>query len=230
MSVQGGNWQIFDGMVKSSNATVHLNSSVTSIKKDTGTGKYNIQSTSIDANSERTHQSKVFDTVILAAPYQYSKINVEEGILEKTPDTIPYVSLHVTLFTSPYLTFSRDFFNLPPDAEVPTTILTTLPPDEIPANPENGVGKAGFFSISTLRTVINPKTLEKENLYKIFSPKPVTSDFLSGLFGVESKLNHQIVVRPICHLLPRPAGQPPSDQPDPITKTNIQQYPQISAP
>lgn len=186
MSVQGGNWQIFDGMVKSSNATVHLNNTVTSITKSKG--KYSVQTTSVDANSETTHQNKVFDTVVLAAPYQYSKINIEEGILKKTPNTIPYVSLHVTLFTTPYLTFNRDFFNLGLDADIPTTILTTLPSDEVPTNPEEGVGKAGFFSISTLRTVINPKTLEKENLYKIFSPKPVTSKFLSGLFNVSSKL------------------------------------------
>ena len=127
-----------------------------------------------------------FDTVVLAAPHQYSKIEFEKGLLKRTPDEIPYVTLHVTLFTS---TRALDpvYFNLTPGAEVPSSILTTLPPDEVPETPEDGVGSPGFFSISTLRQVINPKTLEKEYLYKIFSPKKVTSEFLSGILGVPSQ-------------------------------------------
>ncbi|CAG8954957.1 hypothetical protein HYFRA_00008646 [Hymenoscyphus fraxineus] len=182
VSVDGGNWQIFDSMVKHSNATLHLNSTVNSITKTKG--RYRLNTTSIDASSEETQRSTAFDTIVLAAPYQYAKINVEEGLLKKVPDTVPYVSLHVTLFTSPHR-FSRDFFNLGPDAEIPSTILTTLSPDEVIANPEKGVGKAGFFSISTLRTVINPETLKMESLYKSFSPEPVTPEFLAKLFGTD---------------------------------------------
>ena len=54
--------------------------------------------------------------------------------------------------------------------------------------PQHGAGSTGFFSISTLRTVINPKTLQKERLYKIFSPAKLTSDFLSNILGAPSKL------------------------------------------
>jgi len=102
--------------------------------------------------------------------------------LKRTPDAIPYVTLHVTLFTSP-LNISGSFFNLAPGTAVPTTILTTLPADEIPPNASRGVGSAGFWSISTLRRVINPETLELENLYKIFSPQPITPSFLSSLLN-----------------------------------------------
>jgi len=130
-----------------------------------------------------TLEEESFDTVVLAAPLQFSGITTEKDLLKHTPDYIPYVKLHVTLFTSPY-PLNGAYFNVAPGAEVPTTILTTLPTDEVPENPEKGVGSPGFFSISTLRTVVNPKTLHKEYLYKVFSPEELTFKFLSGILGV----------------------------------------------
>ena len=182
MQIEGGNWQIFDGMLKASNSTVLLETTVDRIRKNKGT--YSIRTSFQDPNSEiRQTREDSFDTVVLAAPLQYSDIEVENGILEYTPDKIPYVTLHVTLFTSPH-TLNPTFFNLAPDAEVPTTVLTTLPPNEVPEHPEDGVGSPGFFSISTLRKVVNPKTEQKEYLYKIFSPREVTPEFLSGILGI----------------------------------------------
>ncbi|CAI4214696.1 unnamed protein product [Parascedosporium putredinis] len=49
----------------------------------------------------------------------------------------------------------------------------------------DAAGKAGFFSVSTLRRVKNPKTRQTEYLYKVFSPEVVDPDFLSRLLGVE---------------------------------------------
>src|SRR4029079_10857757 len=43
----------------------------------------------------------------------------------------------------------------------------------------------GFYSISTLRTVTNPKTMKEEHLYKIFSAEKVTAAFLSEILGVK---------------------------------------------
>ena len=174
MSIKGGNWQIFDGMLKSSNATIQLNAKVNAIAKEKG--KYIVKTLAKDAievDGILPYEDKSFDTVVLAAPLQYSEITVENGLLKYTPDEIPYVRLHVTLFTSPY-PLNGAYFNLGPDDEVPTTILTTLGPDEVPGNPEEGAGSSGFFSISTLRTVTNPKALQKEYLYKIFSPEELT--------------------------------------------------------
>jgi prenylcysteine oxidase/farnesylcysteine lyase len=184
MQIDGGNWQIFDGMLKASNATTLLNTTVSEITKSKG--RYSIKTTSKDESSAVYNNEEPFDTVVLAAPHQYSKIDFEKGLLKRTPDEIPYVTLHVTLFTSTR-TLDPVYFNLTPGAEVPSSILTTLPPDEVPETPEDGVGSPGFFSISTLRQVTNPKTLENEYLYKIFSPKKVTSEFLSGILGVPSQ-------------------------------------------
>jgi prenylcysteine oxidase/farnesylcysteine lyase len=181
--IEGGNWQIFDGMVKASNASLLLNSTVNEITKQKD--KYMVNTSSKHTDSgETTTSEEPFDTVVLAAPLQYSGLDIS-SLTKHVPDKIPYVTLHVTLFSSPKK-FDAAFFNLTPDAEVPTTILTTLPANNNITNPEDAVGPAGFFSISTLRTVINPKTLEKEHLYKIFSPKKITTEFLSGLLGVPS--------------------------------------------
>ncbi|CZT42570.1 related to prenylcysteine lyase [Rhynchosporium secalis] len=183
MQIQGGNWQIFYSMLKASNTSTLLNTTVNAISKTNG--KYKIK-TSFRAST--THETltneEAFDTVVLAAPLQYTDLKLKKGLLQRIPDEIPYVTLHVTLFAT-NKTFSPLFFNLSPGSEVPTTILTTLAPDEVPEAPPKGVGSPGFFSISTLRQVINPKTLEKENLYKIFSPEKITSEFLSKLFATE---------------------------------------------
>ena len=186
MSIKGGNWQIFEGMLNASNANVQLNTAVDLIAKEKG--RYVVKTLRNNATSVAEilpHHEETFDTIVLAAPLQYSGITFEEDFLKHTPDMIPYVSLHVTLFTS-LLPLNGAYFNLKPGAEIPTTILTTLPPDEVPADPQHGAGSIGFFSISTLRTVVNPKTLQKERLYKIFSPEKITPDFLSNILGAPS--------------------------------------------
>jgi len=184
MQIEGGNWQIFAAMLNASDAKVRLNTAVTKVKKSKG--KYRIMSVPKDTISGvNIGTEELFDSIVLAGPLQFSDIEIEKGFLKHTPDKIPYVTLHVTLFTSSS-TLNPTYFNLAPDAETPTTVLTTLSPDEVPPNPEDGVGSSGFFSISTLRTLVNPRTLEKEYLYKIFSPHKITSDFLSSILGTPS--------------------------------------------
>ncbi|KAM3069996.1 hypothetical protein ACMFMG_003967 [Clarireedia jacksonii] len=181
MQIQGGNWQMFDSMVKASNSTVLLNHTVTEITKSND--RYRIKTTTQDATGRSHTHDEPFDTIILAAPLQYTDIKIPSDLLTHTPDTIPYVTLHVTLFTSPH-TLNPTFFGLPSDSSsMPNTILTTLPPNTTPTDFQKPVGPAGFFSISTLRKVINPETLEYEYLYKIFSPSALTSEFLSGILG-----------------------------------------------
>lgn len=185
MQIKGGNWQIFDRMLKASGANVNLKSTVANIKKLDG-GKFSIETTGEKGdfsviNSVHTE----FDSVVLAAPLQYSHIDIEH-LTKHVPDSIPYVHLHVTLFASP-LKLNPMYFNLKPGTLAPTTILTTLSPSDQPSPVQDGVGSAGFFSISTLREATNPQTQQKEYLYKIFSPKAITSEFLSDIFGVPSK-------------------------------------------
>ncbi|KAF4879508.1 Farnesylcysteine lyase [Colletotrichum siamense] len=186
--VIGGNWQIFDTMLQKTNATVNRNTTVTSMEVKTGptSSKYFISAkdSHADAGAEADQYPVAFDNVVIATPWQYSDISVAEDLFQHKIDEIPYVKLHVTLFASPFR-LSPEYFGMEPGSKAPDTVLTTLnPADEAKAGAE-GAGKAGFYSISTLRTATNPETLKDEFIYKIFSPKQVTAEFLSQLLGVK---------------------------------------------
>ena len=181
MSVKGGNWQIFSRMLQHSNANLLLNTSVNSISHDPKSNVYALTSTSSFSSAVITESVDTYDTIILAAPLQFANLTLP-STLPKLPDAIPYEHLHVTLFTSPHL-LSPLFFNLPPSSLVPTTILTTMPP---PSPNQEGTASdvLEFFSISTLRSLTNPRTREREYLYKIFSPQPISPTFLAKLLGL----------------------------------------------
>ncbi|KAL9076286.1 MAG: hypothetical protein Q9161_001002 [Pseudevernia consocians] len=166
MSIQGGNWQIFDGMLKASGARVLLNTSVSSVyRQSDGSYAINALSSSYPTGIDLT----VYDTVVLAAPLQFAKLSLTPAPVNPPPE-IAYVNLHVTLFTSPRK-LKPQAFNL--ESSVPTTILTTTPKTN--ANPPP------FYSISTLRTLTNPTTHQREYLYKIFSPAPVSASWLHSI-------------------------------------------------
>lgn len=168
VSIQGGNWQIFDGMLKASGAKVLLNTSVSNIyRQSDGTYAVNALSSSYPTGIDLA----VYDTVIVAAPLQFAKLSLTPAPTNPPPE-IPYVNLHVTLFTSRHK-LNPQAFNL--ESDVPTTILTTTPKTN--ANPPP------FYSISTLRTLTNPISYQREYLYKIFSPAPVSASWLHSILA-----------------------------------------------
>ncbi|GAP85082.1 putative prenylcysteine oxidase [Rosellinia necatrix] len=185
-AIEGGNWQIFANMVNASGADVHLSSTVTSIALN-AEKKYEITTgqQEKDGNSKaaKSHPAE-FDDVIIATPWQFANISASEDVIQHPIDTIPYAKLHVTLFASPYK-FSPAFFKMPPASNVPVSVLTTLSADEEAQPGGAGAGKAGFYSATLQRIVMNPRTHNPEYVYKIFSPEAVTPDFLSELLGVE---------------------------------------------
>jgi prenylcysteine oxidase/farnesylcysteine lyase len=188
MSVKGGNWQIFANMIGISANRHLLSTEVKTIeRRQDGTftvgAKMACSNTEADDPSESTTSSD-FDAIILAAPYQFLSINFTPS-LQFIPETVPYVILHVTLFTSPHR-LSPSAFNLPPDQHVPHTILTTLPENEDPAPANTSqAGTPGFFSISTLRQVTNPSNPDRpEYLYKVFSPTSINATFLARILGL----------------------------------------------
>ncbi|KAH7043779.1 Prenylcysteine lyase-domain-containing protein [Macrophomina phaseolina] len=181
MSVDGGNWRIFSHLAHAATHDIRLNTSVSAlIKRSDATYTLIPQDSTTSALRAPEH----FDAVILAAPYHSANISIT-ALPEHVPDAIPYVKLHVTLFASPHR-LAASAFNLPDGTPVPQVVLTTLGKsddargDDSPAR----VGAAGFFSISALRRVRNPRTGQREYLYKIFSPAPVTGGFLARILGV----------------------------------------------
>ncbi|KAF7178589.1 hypothetical protein CNMCM7691_007401 [Aspergillus felis] len=182
VSIEGGNWRIFEGMLRSSEADVRVNHSVTSVQRNAdGT-------ITVGFKAAEVEESSLFDEVVIAGPLQYSGITIEPP-LAHGPDEIPYVKLHVTLFSSPHR-LSPQFFNLPSHSRAPETVLTTLPRGVDLGSSKAGVGPAGFWSISTLRTVEAPRsdgTHGKQYVYKVFSPERLTASFVGAILGLEHK-------------------------------------------
>ncbi|KAL1865615.1 hypothetical protein Plec18167_009336 [Paecilomyces lecythidis] len=179
ISIQGGNWRIFDAMLGASAAEVKLNTSVVSIdRKDDG-----ILSVSSTTGHSGTEQSE-FDEVVIAGPLQEAGITVSPE-LDHAPDKIPYVELHVTLFASPHR-ISPQYFNSRASS-VPETILTTLPQGLDLGSRRDGVGPTGFWSISTLQKVKAPSQSEEHYVYKIFSPQRLSAQFVADILGLDTE-------------------------------------------
>lgn len=182
VAVDGGNWQIFDRMVHYSGAAVCHNTSVHSISLEKRRVLSQSPTKYLLSTAEGGALPTVFDNVIIATPWQFSNISAGVGVIRHRIDTIPYTKLHVTLFTSPFK-LRAGFFGLEDGAKAPSSVYTTLRPDEEPKQGAEGVGSTGFYSVSTLRTVLNPQTQKREYLYKIFSAEAVTPEFLEDLLG-----------------------------------------------
>ncbi|MCJ1442486.1 MAG: hypothetical protein MMC23_002981 [Stictis urceolatum] len=178
MSIAGGNWKIFAGMIKASGAHLELSTAVTSISKQPN-GRFLVTSKLISSNPDLSQTTtSTFDAVVIAAPFQFSDIK-----LTPSPAVLPkataYVKLYVTIFTSPHR-ISPKYFNSA-SAHAPDTILTTLANHSTSTSPSSPAPP--FFSISTLRRTFNPHTYppRAEYAYKIFSPAPLTASFISAL-------------------------------------------------
>jgi prenylcysteine oxidase/farnesylcysteine lyase len=190
-SVLGGNWKIFDHMVKASQAALNSNTKVASISTapdhDYTSPKYTISTvdgSSISSSPRKEEYPITFDSVVLATPWQFSDISTSSDVLRHKIDEIPYMKLHVTLFSSPFK-LRPGFFGLEDGVKAPSNVYTTLAVGEKAGQGPDGVGRSGFYSISTLKTAINPSNSRLEYVYKIFSPQPVTHKFLTDLLGAE---------------------------------------------
>lgn len=203
MAVKGGNWRIFSAMIEASKANLHLNTTVSEVKRaSSGTWQITSLSSHLESSDEDSKQAEgvslvieEYDAVVLAGPYQYSGLDLEKE-LEKVPDKIPYVKLYVTLFTSPYK-LSKSYFGLGPEDSVPNTVLTTLNATE-ENDPKikqsrfpDRVGNVGFFSVSChgkqeRKIEGSPNLFVPEYLYKIFSPREFSDVDILRLLDVDA--------------------------------------------
>jgi len=182
MAVKGGNWQMFAEMIMASGAGVLLNTTVIIINK-TSEGRHGLRWKSQMLEGESVDE---FDAVILAAPYHQTNIQFTPA-LTNPPAKHDYVNLYTTLFSTPYI-LSPTYFNLPVIARVPDMVLTTLPPtgEHANHNQNTGLGPDSIFSISQVRTAVNPTTQARERVYKIFSSAPISEQQLHKFIHVPS--------------------------------------------
>ena len=177
MAIQNGNYHIFENMLRVSDASLLLNTTVTAvIRNDDNTISIASRNTESWGDSNTSDdRTEVYDEVVLAAPLQFTGIDFQPHSLKmRLPEKIDYVNLFVTLLSSPHR-LASSYFGLDPLDVVPETILTTI-------STKNSI-EPPFFSVSTLQKVTNPQLAGQEYAYKIFSSSPVSSSLLSQLFG-----------------------------------------------
>ncbi|CAE6398946.1 unnamed protein product [Rhizoctonia solani] len=165
-SVAGGNWQVFDRWVKESGAKVHLGTAVEQLRQGAD-GKWHLAVEGAD--------EKIYDAVILAAPYKSTGIKLEAPGLDlgKAFPPVDYVQLHVTLIsTTAKHPQGSYFFPNAPETTVPQAILTTA----------SGQIEPEFNSL-TYHERIQREGQPPEYIVKIFSKSWVTGKWLEKVFG-----------------------------------------------
>jgi prenylcysteine oxidase/farnesylcysteine lyase len=165
----GGNFQIFAGFLQHSNAKVHLSTTVTALQKDEKGWRLDIEDTLAPGNFGTT---KPFDAVIVAAPHKSTNIRFPSSSAKVPP--VPYVHLHVTLFTTTSPSANPAYFNLPEGSHVPTMILTSA------ERRRHGGQEPDFNSMNYLQKV-SPE--REEWVVKIFSKKRIEDAWLEEVFG-----------------------------------------------
>ena len=164
----GGNFQIFAAFLDHSNATVHLNTTVTGLQKDGNGWKLDVENTLVPGN--RT--TKSFDTVIVAAPHHLTNISFPSSSAEVRP--VPYLPLHITLLTTTSPSPSPAYFNATEGSNIPAIILTNA------HGRRHGGREPDFISISYLQKV-SPDS--EEYVVKVFSKERIEKEWLDEVFG-----------------------------------------------
>ena len=177
-SVRGGNFQVFAQFLARSNATVHLNTPVTSLIQDAGSGAWLV-------GTGGTTRARAYRAVILAAPFHSASIALTEPVLSliaPVPEQ-PYLRLHVTLLSTSAPAPNASYFGLAPGARAPTEVLTTH--NRVRA----GLGAEPEFNSMTYHGKIKradgaPAELERDEwVVKIFSKRVIEDAWLENMFG-----------------------------------------------
>lgn len=194
MTIEGGHWTLFEGMVSASKAELNLNTTTFGARKMDWGGWILASQSASKGDDPQDGEYQEFDSIILAAPFQTSNIDIKGGQLAYIPDEIEYSPIHVTLFRSRRM-LSRSYFSHNDD--VPETMLTTLGSDEydglFQTTGVEGVGKVGFYSITSMKRLARLEetsgVIVEEFLYKIISPGMIKDDQIYELLGASPEEN-----------------------------------------
>jgi prenylcysteine oxidase/farnesylcysteine lyase len=154
-AVKGGNWQIFEALLKHSNATLQMQTRIKSITRRS-------DSWELEAQDEKGVARKAFDYILVASPLALSNISISPPVMPPL-QPVEYVDLHVTLITTWQRPSSKPFGKQPP-----VEILTTVSEHDV--------------EMSLLSFSIVSKTKSGEYIYKVFSTEYASEAYLSTLF------------------------------------------------
>jgi len=164
-SVDGGNGQVVEKLIKAAKAELHLRATVSSINTE-GESKYKIK-----YNQAGQEHEEIFDAVVIATPLELTDISfllgkevVKGGLPQAAGKKRAYQTTHATLVVASEL--KRSFFGATDDTWIPSFVLTTENPNQ------------PFNSASAIR-----KLNETHNIYKIFSRQEVSEETLDRLFN-----------------------------------------------
>ncbi len=180
-SVEGGNWRLLDRLIRISEAELHLNTAVTQIARIQD-GSYKVSYDSASHKSGKTHDSAIFDNVILAAPFHHTAIKITPP-LENPPLEIPFVARHVAYFTSPKKIIGGEF-GFVTNNTIPEDVVTTL---------SYPWGKSpGFYSLTLPKRVyyLDGCLAVTEYLYKLVSSDPISETTISQLLNPTRNLTN----------------------------------------
>ncbi|KAF8982209.1 hypothetical protein BGZ46_001634 [Entomortierella lignicola] len=180
VQIQGGNFQIFEGMVGRSKANVKLGTGITRIRR------LESKKAGIEPRFEvttSTGHKEVFDTIVIAAPIQSTGINFDFDV-PPVPE-VKYRTIHAT-FVRGHV--NPAYFHAPSAKDFPAHILTTNAVD------------AEFTSLS-----IQTKLSNGETITKIFSATPIEEELLDRLYSNRTWVKSK-VWKAYPHLEPLPSN------------------------
>jgi len=176
-SVVGGNYQVFENLLKASEANVYLSNPVSkmssSLHPPDSSGR---QVTSISQRGGKwrvkTSRGAVdYDAVVIAAPFHQTDIGVPNDVSAQVPPQ-PYVHLHTTFVVSNSRDLSPEYFHWEGTSAVPHEVLTTF--DGVR---NNETAAPEFNSLA-----YNRRVGEDEYAFKIFSDKEMSDEWLEKVF------------------------------------------------
>lgn len=180
-------------MVSSSSADTLLSTSMYGMRKmDWGGWVLAAQPSDDKDDDPENGIYKEFDSVVVAAPWQFADIDIKGEPLPYVPDQQPeYVPLHVTLFKSSWK-LAPEYFGY--KGEVPETVLTTLGGEEFERlsgrSGSEGVGRVGFYEVRSVKRLARVDAMGvvvEEFLYKVVSPGRFEEESILKMLGAEGQ-------------------------------------------
>ena len=164
-SVDGGNFRVAEKLLEASNAQL-VGDRVVKVSTS-NSGKFIVQRQGTSSDSDGSSLSRTYDIVVLAAPLQTNSdfsIDLSEYVDKGWAG--PY---HRTVSTILQGTLNHSFFGYSQDEAMPNEILST-------------VGGLFFNSVSRIQPVDLHQKDSTSDVWKVFSPVPLSDGELNLLF------------------------------------------------